>query len=602
MVMCVCVLVFVWELSYGLGLKWAFTPLGPLRVLFKGSRTPPKPRKEFVSAVLRVWELSTVVFLVLLEEWEGRGGRTARREGGDFPARHPRARVEEVGRREREGGESDVAYLVSLPLSAWRRACDALLASAVLLGFSPALILPRPLHLTFPLPELSSGREFTRGFYSYSRRRDGGRTHWKVSLEGTVGSKGKTKAGWSCVRGRGSRIRRDKNLPDEVARRKEKGASQPSAWVCDARGRLAHPVSRAHVASADPRLLRVRAWTDSPRGTLGAIGDKFRGAREIYFGRRPSPSACKPFSSGDCLFLSPYLVSLPLVDRPTRLCRDFSSPPCYRDASSRERDFHHAFCVTWWRLWKKTTKRHHWTVTFPLPPLPLRVLSPSPAHARPHGPLLPPLPRIPPPLSLRVLRHLTCTAPSSLAHNLHLSRYPLSSTPPPFSSVPIPAISATRPQPHHRHTLGRPTLSPLPPPSTLPLPLLAISPTLFPRYSLPTPDLCLSLPWLAYRHVPWLAYLPQWFATHLPVRPWVTAILNVTPVRCLLAANSTPAPFLHSSVATNYGGQRIPAPRRPAFGIDASLLAGRLCPRWLSARHDPSGYTAPKVNSVPFIT
>ena len=41
----VCVLVFVWELSFGLGLKWAFTPLGPLRVLFKGARTPPKPRE-----------------------------------------------------------------------------------------------------------------------------------------------------------------------------------------------------------------------------------------------------------------------------------------------------------------------------------------------------------------------------------------------------------------------------------------------------------------------------------------------------------------------------------------------------------------------------
>ena len=74
MVMCVCVLVFVWELSFGLGLKWAFTPLGPLRVLFKGARTSPKPRE----VCNRHFEnlRSTVVFFSLARRVgrERRGG------------------------------------------------------------------------------------------------------------------------------------------------------------------------------------------------------------------------------------------------------------------------------------------------------------------------------------------------------------------------------------------------------------------------------------------------------------------------------------------------------------------------------------------------
>ena len=44
MVMCVCVGLCLGAF-FGLGLKWAFTPLGPLRVLFKGARTPPNLEK-----------------------------------------------------------------------------------------------------------------------------------------------------------------------------------------------------------------------------------------------------------------------------------------------------------------------------------------------------------------------------------------------------------------------------------------------------------------------------------------------------------------------------------------------------------------------------
>ena len=46
--------------------------------------------------------------------------------------------------------------------------------------------------------------------------------------------------------------------------------------------------------------------------------------------------------------------------------------------------------------------------------------------------------------------------------------------------------------------------------------------------------------------------------------------------------------------------QRFPVVRRPVFGFYASPIAGRPCPRRLPARHDPSGYAAPKVSSVPF--
>ena len=120
------------------------------------------------------------------------------------------------------------------------------------------------------------------------------------------------------------------------------------------------------------------------------------------------------------------------------------------------------------------------------------------------------------------------------------------------------------------------------------------------------------------------------------------AIIVVTPVRCLLAANSFPPllpAFARSSVATSHRlgsltslsawsarhrrlisritedrrsysvvrllispcpRQRFPATRRPVFGFYASLFAKCLCPCRLSARHDPSGYAAPKVNSAPF--
>ena len=77
--MCMCWSLL--ELSFGLGLKWASTPLGPLRVLFKGARTPPKPRE----VCNRRFENSSKnrSFLASLLE-ERRGGK---RERGDYRPR-----------------------------------------------------------------------------------------------------------------------------------------------------------------------------------------------------------------------------------------------------------------------------------------------------------------------------------------------------------------------------------------------------------------------------------------------------------------------------------------------------------------------------------
>ena len=72
--MCVCWSLL--ELSFGFGLKWASTPLGPLRILFKGARTPPpppKPREHFERRLRTEVRSIVVFFLFLLEEWEGRG-------------------------------------------------------------------------------------------------------------------------------------------------------------------------------------------------------------------------------------------------------------------------------------------------------------------------------------------------------------------------------------------------------------------------------------------------------------------------------------------------------------------------------------------------